>query len=484
MFLTHLRYVLLLACLVYLGHGRRLHISAEQLYSNRVAVSHQQPPDAAKTKPNTFSSARPSHEKLRGLRALLVGRGLVAAFNSAARVANFQGQKHGCQHRIALDGLPCLQAPNPSLRQSRSSDWERQHRGGHINMVAAPPPVTTDEEDKEINSDINADISLEADAEDTYRSGLITVAIITVLFASNSPAVHEAFVAEPQLPPLLLNAAVAVIGLAGLLFSGDVLKGSTELPATLVVDEDDESAPLRAGLELGLWKFLGTTANLYGLSLTSADHGAFLIQLTTLFVPAAQGLMGVPIPRRIWTSIILALVGVFLFTQDPESVGASGQGDALCVLAAVLYATYDLRLFSWGKKVEPLPLISNKVAVQATLSILLLAVAAREQSIEFLTNLSPGGAAIIGSVAVWSGLVVNGLVPFIQVGGQQAIGPARAQVIYASQPLWAALLSLVLLHETVGLEGVAGGAAFITACFLAATAPLPDPECGEEVCEI
>jgi len=213
--------------------------------------------------------------------------------------------------------------------------------------------------------------------------------------------VHEAFVAEPQLPPLLLNAAVAVIGLAGLLFSGGLLKGNTELPATLVVDEDDKSAPLRAGLELGLWKFLGTTANLYGLSLTSADHGAFLIQLTTLFVPAAQGLMGVPIPRRIWTSIVLALAGVFLFTQDPESVGATAQGDALCVLAAVLYATYDLRLFSWGKQVEPLPLISNKVAVQATLSILLLAVAAREQSMEFLANVSPDHAAIIGAVAVW-----------------------------------------------------------------------------------
>ena len=54
---------------------------------------------------------------------------------------------------------------------------------------------------------------------------------------------------------------------------------------------------LKAGTELGLWKTLGTTANLYGLSLTSANHAAFLIQLTTLIVPAVQGAMGVPIPK-------------------------------------------------------------------------------------------------------------------------------------------------------------------------------------------
>ena len=58
------------------------------------------------------------------------------------------------------------------------------------------------------------------------------------------------------------------------------------------------------------------------------------------------------------------------------------------------------------------------------------------------------------------------------------------QVLYASQPLWAALLAVSLLGETVGPEGVLGGAAFLVAVFLAATAPPPDPDCGEENCEI
>ena len=57
-----------------------------------------------------------------------------------------------------------------------------------------------------------------------------------------------------------------------------------------------------------------------------------------------------PIPGRIWTAIGLALTGVFIFTQDPSSSGeATLTGDAICVVAALFYATYDLRLFKYGK---------------------------------------------------------------------------------------------------------------------------------------
>ncbi len=105
-----------------------------------------------------------------------------------------------------------------------------------------------------------------------------------------------------------------------------------------------------AGAELGLWNMLGITANIYGLSQTSSDHGAFLTQLTTLLVPTARGIMGVPIPSRIWTAIRLALAGVFMFTQDPsQSDCTTLQGDLLCAIAAIFYATYDLWHFKWGK---------------------------------------------------------------------------------------------------------------------------------------
>lgn len=362
-------------------------------------------------------------------------------------------------------------------------------------------------------------------ATNDYRRGLLTIGFCTLVFASMTPVMHTALDGAQAPPVLLLNAAVSVTAYLFLSLAGPLLEQLIPLPSSVMVEPEQAKAEtpsamksanqenwfrskpstaLSAGLELGLWKFLGTTANLYGLSYTTSDHGAFLIQLTTLIVPAVQGLQGVPIPQRIQTSVALALAGVALFTQDHGSAVAAATakattilssssiflGDALCVLAACFYATYDLRLFRWGKQVAPRELITNKIATQAALSVglLLAAPGAWLQAHEFLASLCGTGilfdSGTLLALIAWSGIMVNAIVPFLQVGGQQAIGPTRSQTIYASQPLWASSMSFFFLGETVGVVGLVGGSAFLSALFLAATAEAPDPNCEAEQCEV
>ena len=331
-----------------------------------------------------------------------------------------------------------------------------------------------------------------SDAE--YKRGLATVAFITLLFASNSPALRFAFTSAEHVPPVLLVSAVASCTALSSLLVGGPLLSSLPTPSTLDANASTTIDPtsIRAGLELGLWKSLGTAANLYGLSLTSASHGAFLIQMTTFIVPVVQGIQGVPIPKRIWGAVAIALTGLFLFTSDPAAADPSSSslvsdasltGDLACVTAACFYALYDLRLFVWGKKVTPLRLIQNKVGAQAFIAVATLFAFGYSDASSFFNSVTQDELLSIGPLILWSGIVVNGIAPFLQVGGQQAIGPSRAQVIYASGPLWAALISLVALGETVGVQGAVGGAAFLAATLLAATAPAPDPNCEEEQCE-
>ncbi len=344
-------------------------------------------------------------------------------------------------------------------------------------------------------------------ASEKYRNGLLVIGFITLLFASNSPALHSAFELASSTPPVLLvNAIVSFVGLTGVVAGSPLLEKIVPDPSAQSANTDatiyaaDEPAPLSfssnalmrvvgpsavAGFELGLWKFLGTTANIYGLSQTSSDHGAFLIQLTTLIVPVAQGLMGVPIPSRIWSAIGLALGGVFMFTQDPSQRDcATLTGDGLCALAAIFYATYDLRLFKWGKIIPTNELITTKMMTQSLLSLGLLFVLGWDETRTFLSEASMTDLQLVGAVSLWSGFAVNALAPYLQVSGQQAVGPARAQILYASQPLWAAIMSYFFLSEQVGSEGFVGGIAFLSAMFLAATAENPDPDCGKRDCEV
>jgi drug/metabolite transporter (DMT)-like permease len=347
-----------------------------------------------------------------------------------------------------------------------------------------PTPVLLDEEAE--------------DATNKYRVGLITIGFITLLFASNSPILRSAWESTSNAPPvLLINAAVSVVGLVGVLASSSFLNQIVSDPSVQENTSEDAKKSdndlaariigpsVIAGTELGLWKFLGTTTNIYGLSQTSSDHGAFLIQLTTLIVPVVQGIMGVPIPKKIWAAIGLALGGVVIFTQDPnQSDCASLEGDILCALAAVFYATYDLRLFHWGKLVPTNELITTKMVTQSFLALSMLSVFGRQETLNFLSDTSADDLKLVGIVALWSGLAVNCVAPYLQVSGQQAVGPARAQILYASQPLWAAIMSFFLLGEACGIEGFSGGALFLVAMFLAATAENPDPNCPEKECEV
>jgi len=327
----------------------------------------------------------------------------------------------------------------------------------------------------------SGELSLQDKEDDEYQRGLVTIGFITLLFASNSPALHAAFTSFESPPPVLLvNAVVSILALLGLVSGGSALESNTPLPSNLEMKSNDNpiDTSLQGGLELGMWKFLGTTTNLAGLSLTTASHGALLIQLTTLIVPVVQGIMGVPISRRLQCSVGLALAGVLLFCQgnvegSTALASSSSLGDALCVLAAGFYATYDLRLFEWGKQVPARELITTKIGTQAILSVALLLAFGFSETQTYFQNMMMERSSmsfILPLLLLWSGVAVNAIAPFLQVGGQQAIGPTKCQTIYASQPLWAGIMSYMCLGETFGTQALVGGGAFLVALYLAATA--------------
>lgn len=221
------------------------------------------------------------------------------------------------------------------------------------------------------------------------------------------------------------------------------------------------------------------------MALTTANHGAFLLQLTTLIVPVLQALRGEKLPPKVQIALVLALGGIYAFAQDPTKAAdvvrdpsMIPMGDALVLGAAFFYSLYDIQTFYWGREVPRKELVTIKVGFQAVLSTALCTAIATPDVMEYL-QAGPDYAVLIPTV-LWSGLVVNALATFLQVAGMQAVGPTRAQTIFASQPLWAAGLNWAFLGSVLGIPGMAGGAAFVGALFLAATAEGPvTPEEGD-----
>ena len=130
-----------------------------------------------------------------------------------------------------------------------------------------------------------------------YREGFAAAVVITLMFASNSPAVRSLYLfADAPAPPALLNAGGSVVAALALVAGGSAFDrlpvaggggGGGEGGDAVGGADDGEGgndgaaadALLRGGVELGVWKAVGTCVNLFGLAATSAAHGAFLIQV-------------------------------------------------------------------------------------------------------------------------------------------------------------------------------------------------------------
>jgi drug/metabolite transporter (DMT)-like permease len=367
-----------------------------------------------------------------------------------------------------------------NMVQSTSTSTPKEATTTPSSIHSIDTVVTTEEETGNPFIDgLMAKLQSVSGGDSEYSKGFAIIGFITFLNASTNPLWHAAFAGNGP-PPLLLNAAVSVVALAGLLIGGPLLDKSVGTMKDLAVSTESEDFNwqyLFGGMELGFWKFLGTTSHLYGLSLTTANHGAFLIQLTTLIVPVIQGLQGEKIPKQIQAAVGLALLGVFAFTQDPTgaaegAVAAQQQsmGDLLCIACAFFYSAYDIQTFKWGKIVPRTQLVTTKIGTQALLSVSLCAGIAWTDCGDYFAS-NPDLTGTLIPVVLWSGLMVNALATFLQVGGMQAIGPTRAQTIFASQPLWSSMLAYVFLGETIGVQGAFGGSAFLFALYLAITTP-------------
>lgn len=438
------------------------------------------------------------------------------AASSLASVAAFTCPRSS--RRALFTSLRRRQTPPPPhhAATTSSSSLNQARRDTDLNMVQStsrstpnemtttPPSIDSIDTDTLVTTGKEAEnpfidglmtkLQSVSGGDSEYTKGFAIIGFITFLNASTNPLWHAAFAGNGP-PPLLLNAAVSVVALAGLLIGGPLLDKSVGTMKDLAVStstsesEDFNWQYLFGGMELGFWKFLGTTSHLYGLSLTTANHGAFLIQLTTLIVPVIQGLQGEKIPRQIQAAVGLALLGVFAFTQDPtgaaEGAAAAQQqsmGDLLCIACAFFYSAYDIQTFKWGKIVPRTQLVTTKIGTQALLSVALCAGIAWTDCGDYFAS-NPDLTGTLIPVVLWSGLMVNALATFLQVGGMQAIGPTRAQTIFASQPLWSSILAYAFLGETIGVQGALGGSAFLFALYLAITAPREEEQAASNVTE-
>ena len=222
---------------------------------------------------------------------------------------------------------------------------------------------------------------------------------------------------------------------------------------------------LWAGVIMGGMYFLVMTAELSGLKRTTSSHVSFLENTAIVLVP----LLGALVYRRapgvkavVCAALTLAGVGFLTLGGDVRF----GLGEAFSMLAALLYAGAILVTDRLTHKGHVDALAAGIVQV-VTLGLLSLAA-----SCVFETpRLPQGGTEWLSVLAL--AVVCSGFGFTLQPVAQAGTTAERSGMFCALNPLVAAVLGVVFLHEQLGLQSLIG-AALILAGILHSYAKLPE----------
>ncbi|CAB9496934.1 EamA-like transporter family [Seminavis robusta] len=354
------------------------------------------------------------------------------------------------------------------------------------------------------------------------NQGILVLLTVPLAWGTFEPVVRYVYAIEPPIPGLVFSPCYYFVAASALSLLSIVSAPTDTASDDTVVSPDDNddnipsstTSPILGGMELGFYLFAGNLLQVLALKTLNSDRVAFLIQLTTIFVPLVQGIAArnlLAIPIRTWIACLIALLGVAVIglegepqPLDPSLVLASdqgqfhlSQGDFLVVLCALFYTFHCIRLEIYAKQTRAVTLAAYKATTETTLSVLLLlgllayggtssngsndnllANFARENSEEissFLTTIPdrltdgsiPPSVLIpaLGAI-LWTGLVTVAYTIYAQSYGQSRVKPSDANLIYTFQPVWTSLLAYLLLGETLGPTGFIGGALIGFAVFL------------------
>ncbi|HWR17774.1 MAG TPA: DMT family transporter [Terriglobales bacterium] len=263
----------------------------------------------------------------------------------------------------------------------------------------------------------------------------LLLVFITFAWGATFVVIKEALA---QVSPLVFNALRMTVALIALIIILHKPLKSMTRPAAL------------GGLLVGVFLWLGYAFQTTGLHLTTPSKSAFITGLSVVLVPIIVAVSGRRVPNR-WTllGVVCAFFGLYLMTipaNEYFSLASINRGDLLTFACAVSFAFH---IFTTGYMTQRHPFQQISVMQVATAAVLTTFIIPVEAPRLAWTN------QVVFAV-LFTGLVCTALAFTIQAWAQQFTPPTHTALIFALEPVFAALTSYVLLGERLGVRGTVG----------------------------
>ncbi|WP_258236380.1 DMT family transporter [Nocardioides campestrisoli] len=215
----------------------------------------------------------------------------------------------------------------------------------------------------------------------------------------------------------------------------------------------------RQALVLGLLYGCAQILQTAGLAHTAASVSGFITGMYVVCTPLlAALLLGTRITRITWGAVLLATAGLAVLTLQGLAVG---YGEAITLVAAVIYALHIVGLGAWSRPGEAFGMSILQLLVITLVCLLATA---------------PDGIVLPSGTGDWLSVLYMALVAgaaalFVQTWAQGHLPPTRAAIIMSMEPVFAAGFAVLLGGEAVTGRLVLGGLMVLSAMLLVELLP-------------
>lgn len=217
----------------------------------------------------------------------------------------------------------------------------------------------------------------------------------------------------------------------------------------------------KEGFILGFLFFAGFALQTLGLEFTTATKSAFITGTFVVFTPVFQTIIEKKFPKPInIVSIALVFIGIVILSSKGDSyidilyeVGSSfNLGDFLTLLCAIAFSIYMVYMDVVSPKHD---VVYLTFAQLFTTSVLAFGFAQLMSWSEIQEIYFTYDHELLGSVlytAVLASIVATGL----QTKYQRVVTPTKAGLLFSMEPIFAAIIAYLVLHETISVLGLTG----------------------------
>ena len=235
-------------------------------------------------------------------------------------------------------------------------------------------------------------------------------------------------------------------------------EGSTNRQRTKNREEEAKKKKvlLQGGVCCGLILFVASNLQQFGIKYTSVGKAGFITALYIVLVPILGIFIGKKIGLRMWISVFLAVVGLYLLCITGGF--SIGKGDFFVLLCACVFSFHILAVDYFSPKTDGVRMSCIQFLVCGVLS-----------GIGMLIKEKPDIGAILQAwmPILYAGVLSSGVAYTLQIISQKDLDPTVASLIMCLESVVSVLAGWVLLGQKLSTRELLGCGLMFAAIILA-----------------